>query len=273
VTAPETCLRNRIVINALDNEGLLSGGADSPESLGQFQGPRTDWAERSLGQRNLIVQGFMVDATESTGGEFIHNNNDLNRGLGALTAVPPVSYLLGISPAEQPDGKYHKLKVTVTKPGNYDVSARSGYFSTPGEKPPETGRQRIDRLALSAESLAEIPVTLKVQSVEDEDDRHRIQVDIAIDAKSLAFADRDGVATQQLTFVTILQDDKGSYIEGKEAVMDMNLDSKTRADLEANGIKAATSFLVPKGSYRIREVIREAVRNHLAAITTSLQIP
>jgi VWFA-related protein len=149
-TLVDTCLRNRIVINALDNEGLLSGGADSPESLGQFQGPRTDWAERSLGQRNLIVQGFMVDATESTGGEFIHNNNDLNRGLGALTAVPPVSYLLGISPAEQPDGKYHKLKVTVTKPGNYDVSARSGYFSTPGEKPPETGRQRIDRLALSA---------------------------------------------------------------------------------------------------------------------------
>jgi VWFA-related protein len=272
-TLVDTCLRHRIVINALDNEGLLSGGADSPESLGQFQGPRADWAERSLGQRNLIVQGFMVDATESTGGEFIHNNNDLNRGLEALTAVPPVSYMLGISPAEQPDGKYHKLKVTVTKPGNYDVSARPGYFSTPGEKPPETARQRIDRLALSTESLAEIPATVKVQSVEDKDDRYRIQVDIAIDAKSLAFADQNGVAAQQLTFVTILEDAKGNYMEGKEAVMDMNLSSKTRADLEATGIKAATSFLVPRGSYQIREIIREAVQNHLAAITTSLPIP
>jgi hypothetical protein len=135
-TLVDTCLRHRIVINALDNEGLLSGGADSPESLGQFQGPRADWAERSLGQRNLIVQGFMVDATESTGGEFIHNNNDLNRGLEALTAVPPVSYMLGISPAEQPDGKYHKLKVTVTKPGNYDVSARPGYFQLPARSRP-----------------------------------------------------------------------------------------------------------------------------------------
>ena len=209
-TLIDTCLRNRIAINALDNEGLLSGGGDSPESLGQFQGPRTEWAERSLGQRNPIVQGLMADATESTGGEFIHNNNDLNRGLEALTAIPQVSYMLGISPAEQPDGQYHKLKVIVTKGGNYVVSARPGYFSTPGEKPPETARQRIDRLALSAESLTEIPATLKVQSFEDKDGRRRIQVDIAIDAKNLAFGERDGVAAQQLTFVTILQDAKGN---------------------------------------------------------------
>jgi len=272
-TLVDTCLRNRVVINALDNEGLLSGGADSPESLGQFQGPRTDWAQRSVGQRNLIVQGFMVDATESTGGAFIHNNNDLNGGLGTLAAFPPVSYLLGISPAGPPDGKYHKLKVTVTKPGNYEVSARPGYFSTPGEKPPETARQRIDRLALSAETLVEIPATVKVQPIEDKDDRYRIQVDIAVDAKSLAFADQNGLATQQLTFVTILQDAKGNYIEGKQATMEMNLGSKTRADLEADGIKAATSFLVPRGSYQIREVIREAVQNHVAAITTSVPIP
>jgi hypothetical protein len=40
--------------------------------------------------------------------------------------------------------------------------------------------------------------------------------------------------------VTILQDAK-----------DMNLGSKTRTGLEANGIKAATSFLVPKASYQV----------------------
>jgi len=51
----------------------------------------------------------------------------------------------------------------------------------------------------------------------------------------------------------------------------MNLTSGTRADLEANGIKAAVSFLVPKGSYRIREVIREAVQNHMAASSTPIE--
>ena len=266
-TLVDTCLRNRIVINALDNEGLLSGGADSPESLGQVQGARTAWADRTLGQRNLIVQGFLVEAAESTGGQFIHNNNDLNRGLQTLAAAPQFSYVLGYSPADQPDGKYHKLKVTVVKPGSYQVSARPGYFSTAGEKPPETAQQRIDRVGASSESLNEIPATVKVQAIDG-----KIQVEIALDAKGLTFSDRNGESVQQLTFVTILEDGQGHYLEGKQALMDMNLSSETRAELEAKGIKAATSFTVPKGSYRIREVIYEAVQNHLASSTTPVEI-
>jgi hypothetical protein len=72
--------------------------------------------------------------------------------------------------------------------------------------------------------------------------------------------------------VTILEDAQGSYIEGKQAMMDMNLTAATRADLEVKGIKAATSFVVPKGLYRIREVIREAVQNHLSASTTPIEV-
>ena len=266
-TLRDICVRNRVVINALDDEGLLSGGAESPESLGQAQGSRTDWAERTLGQRNLIMQGFLVDATESTGGEFIHNNNDLNRGLQTLAAIPQFSYLLGFSPTDPPDSKYHTLKVTVAKGGNYEVKARPGYFATPSEKPKETAQQRVDRVAASSESLSEIPATVKVQSVED-----KIQIEILVDAKGLAFADRNGRSVQQLTFVTILQDAHGNFIEGKQAMMDMNLTSATRGDLEAKGIRAATSFVVPKGSYKIREVVRDAVQNHLAASNTAVDV-
>jgi hypothetical protein len=72
--------------------------------------------------------------------------------------------------------------------------------------------------------------------------------------------------------VTILEDAQGNYIEGKQAIMDMNLTAATRAGLEAKGIKPVTSFVVPKGSYRIREVIREAVQNHMAASTTPVEV-
>jgi VWFA-related protein len=271
-TLIETCLRNRIVINALDDEGLVSGGNDSPESLGQFAGPRTDWANSSLGQRNLIVQGFLVEATESTGGQFIHNNNDLNSGLAALETPPRVSYALGISPAGAPDGKYHKLKVRVTKAGNYSVSARPGYFATPPEKLPETAQQHIDGAAVSTATVAEIPTTVSVKPSEETDGRIRIRVDIAIDAKGLPFREENGASVQQLTFVTILEDAHGNYVEGKQAVMDMNLTPKTRADLVLHGIKADTFFVAPKGSYQIREVVREAVNNRVAASTHSLVV-
>jgi hypothetical protein len=119
----------------------------------------------------------------------------------------------------------------------------------------------------SSESLNEIPATVKVQAIDG-----KIQVEIALDAKGLTFSDRNGESVQQLTFVTILEDGQGHYLEGKQALMDMNLSSETRAELEAKGIKAATSFTVPKGSYRIREVIYEAVQNHLASSTTPVEI-
>jgi hypothetical protein len=93
-----------------------------------------------------------------------------------------------------------------------------------------------------------------------------------LDAKSLTFSEQNGASVQQLTFVTVLEDAQGNYLEGKQAVMDMNLTSETRADLEAKGIKAATSFVVARGSYRIREVIREAVQNRLAASSTPVEI-
>ncbi len=114
---------------------------------------------------------------------------------------------------------------------------------------------------------SEIPATVKVQALGD-----KVHVAIALDAKSLTFVDRNGTSVQQLTFVTILEDAQGNYIEGKQAITDMHLTAGTRAGLEAKGIKAATSFAVPKGSYRIREVMREAVQNHVAASTTAIEL-
>jgi len=61
-------------------------------------------------------------------------------------------------------------------------------------------------------------------------------------------------------------------MEGRQAVMDMILTDATRARLEEKGIHAATSFVVAKGSYRVREVIREAVHNRLSASNAPIEI-
>ena len=266
----DACLRNHIVINALDDEGLLSGGLDSPESLGAHDGPRVAWAQRTVGLRTQIVTAFLADAAASTGGQFIHNNNDLTAGLQALAAVPEVSYLLGFSPPGKPDGKYHKLKVAA-KPG-YQVSTRPGYFASPPAKRTETAQQHIDRVVASGESLDQIPATVTVRAVADKEGRYRIRVDIMLDARRLPFSAQNGANVQQLTFVTVLEDAAGNYLQGRQAVMDMAVSGATRTRMEAEGIKAATSFVAARGSYQVREVIREAVQNRLTACNSPIEI-
>jgi hypothetical protein len=43
----------------------------------------------------------MAAASQSTGGQFLHNTNDWAGSLRAVVAVPEVSYVLGFSPDAQ----------------------------------------------------------------------------------------------------------------------------------------------------------------------------
>jgi VWFA-related protein len=261
----DTFLRAHIVVNGLDDEGLPFA-SELPESLGG-RGPRAGWLNRSMAQRMQTVTAFIADAAAATGGRLILNNNDLEGGLKTLAAAPQVSYVLGFSPHVQPDGKFHKLKVTA---GSYAVSARAGYLAVPPSEHAETAQDRIDRIVASKELLDQIPATVNAVAVAEKDGQYQIRVNIRLDAKRLPFSDTNGKSLQQLTFVSVLEDANGNFVEGKQTVMDLVLAPATRATMEATGIKAAISFVVPKGDYLVREVIREAVHNRFAASTTTV---
>jgi VWFA-related protein len=273
----DDCLRARIVVNALDDEGLLSGRTDSPEALGVPSGPRAAWAQRSLMQRGQIVTSLMADLAAATGGTFIRNNNDLDGALRKLSAAPEVSYLLGFSPDGQPDGKYHKLKVMLeldarlTKPSGYVVNARAGYFSEARKAVPETAQQRIDRAVASPEHLEQIPATMRIQTTAEKDGQSRILITINVDPKQLEFGSLEGKSVQQLTLVTLLEDEAGTLLEGKQSVLDFELSPATRTDLETKGIHAETSFVAKPGKYRLREVVREAVHNKLSVMDARIE--
>jgi hypothetical protein len=136
----------------------------------------------------------------------------------------------------------------------------------------EAVQQRIDREALSDETLDEIPAGVRVSTTASADGQSTIRVEIGVDAKRLKFSRQNGRSIQQLTFVTMLEDAKGNFIEGKQAMMDLMLSAPTLADMEAKGIKAAVSFPAPPGSYRVREIVREAVQNRMSISNTPVEI-
>ena len=50
-------------------------------------------------QREAVASNVLAEVAEGTGGEFFHNNNDLQAGLGAL-AGSPVYYTLAFAPTD-----------------------------------------------------------------------------------------------------------------------------------------------------------------------------
>ena len=69
----------------------------------------------------------LVDLASGSGGVFFHNRNDMDEGF-QKTAMAESFYVLGFSP-QKPDGKFHKLKVTLQASEKLSVQARRGYYS------------------------------------------------------------------------------------------------------------------------------------------------
>lgn len=70
----------------------------------------------------------LIQIANTTGGTFIHNNNDLAKGLEKVSTPPEYSYLLAFAPQNlQNDGKFHSLKVVLKEGKGLSVQARKGY--------------------------------------------------------------------------------------------------------------------------------------------------
>jgi len=245
----DAAVRARATINAIDSEGLTT----------------------RFGPRQQIVSPFLAEAAAATGGRFLKNTNDITGDFLELTTPPRVSYLLGFSPEKTPDGTYHRLAVKLPSRAGLHLETRAGYFAAAPERV-ETARQRIDRAMLAAGPIGDVPATMRVSAGAEKDGRYTITVLTAIDARRLKFSRQSNRSLQELTFATVLEDVHGNYIAGKLAVMDLLLSRTSLADFEARGIRARLSFTAPKGSYQVREVVREIVENRLAAATTPIDL-
>lgn len=243
----DAALRGNITISAVNAEGLVT--------------------ERLLARKLFVLSGFMADAAKSTGGRYLHDTNDLTGSLRAFVAVPEVSYVLGFSPGD-PDGRYHSLKTQIRGNRQYRVESRPGYYAAVSQSKRESAQQRIDRVAMSSTDVKDFPGTLEVRQ-----EQATLNVSVSVNVATLRFPETQGKRLQQLTFLTILEDAAGKFIAGKQSVMDLALTPDGLAATLEKGINAVTALPAPaRGSYRVREVVREAAEDRLWAASSSIQV-
>ena len=244
----DEALRSHVTINSLATQGLTTAG---------------------LSYRQLFMNNTMTDAAAATGGKLIKNNNDLDGALGGLASAPEVSYLAGFQ-AGEPDGKYHTLKVQILSRSGLRVEARPGYFAALPAA--ETVQHRIDGAVLSRETIRDLPASVRLVPVAQTNGGYALRVVVDVDARHISFASQGRLRLQQLTFVTAIQDADGNFLSGKQAVMDLRVKPESLAKIQSTGLHATLSFALPRGKYTVREVVRELVQNHLAALNTAVQL-
>jgi len=250
----EAALRASVVINSLDAVGLP--------------------AFSDLWNTHYNLSFPMADMAAGTGGEFIHNNNDLAGGFAALSAVPRVSYILGFAPADlKIDGSEHKLKVQLTAAAHMTVSARPGYYApSPELSASEKRFRKLEQSVMAVDDPAEIPIEFSATPETLKSGELSLKVLVHVDTRKLPFQLLSERHTERLIFITALFDTKNQFLTGVQGVMDLRLKDGTLKQISAQGLDAKLSIQAPAGSYRVREVVQESVNGHISAISRDVTI-
>jgi VWFA-related protein len=271
----ERAVHANVVINSLDIRGLWV-----PEPFGDPSNPTHMSAVTAGPESATRLEGYsrqadvLRDVANGTGGLFFQNSNDLRAGFGRLGSVPDYSYVLGfVPPAEKLDGRFHSIEVKLTNHEKYAIQARRGYYAPAhGETTAENARHDIEEAIFSDQTLDALPMELHAQFFKLDAQKARIAVLARVDTKFLPFRKADGRNLDDLTIVTVLFDNDGKYLEGKQKVLTMKLMDATREKLVQSGIRTRTTFDVAPGTYQVRLVVRDSEGKLMSAQNQTLDV-
>ena len=262
-----------VVINSLDAKGLYTGAFSAEKGAGGH------FDDRSIANMQLIASASkeapndaLASLAYNTGGLWFHNSNDLDAGFHELGMRPEVSYLLGFSPGDQLNGKYHKLRVRLKTPGHNIVQARLGYMAVDAPKPEAQAVRRIDTLAAADTVMDEVPGALTTQPAQSNPAERGVMAVFHIDIKQLHFAGTDGVRQQKLSLIAMLLDAGGNFVTAKEGVVTLALKEPTFTAFSPDGMNFILTLPAPPGSYRLRAVMEEGVDGKASARTLPVEI-
>jgi VWFA-related protein len=277
----DRAIRSEVLIDSMDPKGLalLMREADVTRGYTPPTGPLIGITHTSDFSRESAAASVLAQVAEGTGGQFIHDNNDLEAGFDLL-AGPRGHYTLAFSPTNaKQDGHFHSLKLTLNgERKGFTVKSRRGYFASKAAKQ-ENSVAAVDDDAnairdaiLSPVELQQLPIEIKAGASEVDGGKRELALLIHVDAKALHFHQEAGRHQNTLTFTTAVFDQAGKYAGGQEQRAKIDLSDADLANLLASGVDVKITLTVKPGNYRIRQVVRDSEDKHLAATTRNFAV-
>lgn len=270
----EQALRFGVVISTVDIRGMYNPSfipADTPiiSKARPFFEKQREYTDDALAQGEPLSQ-----LANDTGGVYFHNNNDIYKGIQQISSRQEYYYILTYAiPPQKPDGRFHRIKVEVIRPG-LQVSYRKGYYAPKEEVTFERQKKEDILEALQAPgNLNEIPMGLSYNCYQDDDTTYNVSVLMKIGIRGLRFLDEDSRHKNLISLVVVAFDEADQYVKGVEKSVDFRLTDASYVGLLDRGITSTIEFKLPVGRYRIKAVVREASQGKIGSLTKAIEIP
>jgi VWFA-related protein len=275
----DRAVHSQVIISTLDARGLyvILARGDASTGAKNTKAPKSNSNDAKLLLQTAAASAdadLLASLADGTGGTFFHNNNDFEEGFRRVAEAPAYSYVLGFAPQNlKLDGTFHMLKVTLKNPQNLSVQARRGYYAPKNvEDKAEQAKQEIQDAMFSQDELHDLPLDLRTQFFKASDSEAKLTVLAHMDARRLHFRKAEGRNGDELTFVSALFNQNGSFVQGTQKIVTFRLKDETLAHMLNSGITMKTNFDVKPGNYLVRVVVRDA-EGQLSAKNGAVEIP
>jgi hypothetical protein len=281
----DRALRAQVVISSLDPRGLSDPSHESDVSHTYMSPFLAANSHRLRSDRETAARDVLQEVAQGTGGEFVHNTNDLQAGFGVLAT--PSGYYLGFAPTDlKPDGKFHDLKVElVEKHKGLSVQARRGYFAPrsgaeaeavakPGASgdPEAQAKEQLREAVFSKTELQQLPVTLDVKVYSTKTDDRELALSALLDTRSLHFR-KDGQRNlNSVTFVFAVFDQKDNLLQVQKGQAPFDTPDAELEHVQSAGLKMDSKFVLKPGKYRVREVVTDAEEHRVTAVSRNVDV-
>jgi VWFA-related protein len=260
----DASLRSGVVLHTIDIRGLYTTNFGASESGG---GGQLRSNEMSLKQDPLH------QLANETGGVFFHNNNDLLAGLRQIVESESHRYILTYSsPAPPADGRYHKIKVEVVRPGTI-LKYRKGYYAQKEQLTYERQNKKDLLEALqSTVEFNEIPIQLSYEYLRTDSGRFELELDSRVAITKIPFVDEEQRRKNVIHLVVVVFDENDSYVTGLEKTIALRLTDAGYEALRRQGLLSKAAFNVPPGRYKIKAAVRESVRQQMGSLQRTIEV-
>jgi VWFA-related protein len=256
-------------------------GGGNGESIRESGRARKERADDSFDSMDVFA--------EQTGGVAFMNDNDLTEGLRQAVADSSSSYLLALNvPLDAAPG-WHKLRVTVNRPG-VKVRARSGYLVPKrGEErklagAQDQGAEGADRpeVALAMNSpmnYTAVPLTVRwlpLKALANQPgvpgaNMQLVPFQIVLPAHSATLSPQGDAVS--LEFIAVARDSKGEDAANFVKKLNGQMKPETARRLEMAGVKYDSALKLAPGYYNVRFVVRDNFSGKVGSVTAPVNVP
>jgi VWFA-related protein len=270
-------VRSGVVIYAIDTKGLTPPGGYNASTSGinsTYAGPLL----HSLTAAEIESRAGLDSMAHDTGGEFLHNNNDIGGLLKKALDQNQFYYTLAYYPAGNEKSRiFRSITIKVKDHPEYNVRTQSGYspedFLKAKKNEPKTPVGKLFRAIASPLPETGIGVMATASYYGREMDPSIVFFQAHIDGNNIEYKEQNEHHHFYLELVTVIYDARGRSVGELNDKIEGDLSPGNLAEGKRAGYNYAKTLRIKPGLYQVRIGVQEPSTGKLGTAIAWVEVP